>query len=72
MSEQILVLKTSIASKSDVRKMDVLLDCHPQAVGWSVDLEDCDRVLRVVCNGMTKADIVELLNLAGYEAEKLH
>ena len=71
MSNQILVLKTSIASKKDVKKIDILLDCHPQIVGWNIDLENCDKILQVVCNGITEADIVELLHLAGYEAETI-
>ena len=72
MLHQILVLKTSLATKVDIRKIDLLFDSHPQIVGWNVDLEDCDRVLRVVCNEMTEADIVELLHLVGFEAVKLH
>jgi len=46
---QILVFKTSIASKKDVKKVDILLDSHPQIVGWNIDLENCDKILQVVC-----------------------
>jgi hypothetical protein len=71
MSNQILVLKTSLAAQSDVEKAGILLDSHPQIVEWNTDLEDCDRVLRVECIGLTEADIVDMLQMLGYEAEKM-
>ncbi|MDR0794840.1 MAG: hypothetical protein LBE79_02120 [Tannerella sp.] len=70
--KQILVLKTSLAARSDVEKAAKLLDSHIQIIEWNVDLEDCDRVLRVECIGLTEADIVEILNWLGYEADKLY
>ena len=72
MSNQILVLKTSLVFSSDVEKAGTLLDSHPQIVNWNIDLEDCDKVLRAECCGLTETDIVEVLRRAGYEAEKLH
>ena len=65
-------MKTSLASSFDVEKTGVFLDSHPQIVAWNIDLEDCDKVLRVECCGLSEADIVVLLHLAGYEAEKLY
>ena len=72
MSNQILVLKTSLVLSSDIEKVGILLDSQPQIVKWSVDLEDCDKVLRIECSELTEADIAEVLHGAGYEAEKLH
>ena len=71
-SAQILVLKTSLVSRSDVEKVRIFLDNHPLIYDWNIDLEDCDRVLRIECFGLTEADIVVLLHLAGYKAEKLN
>jgi hypothetical protein len=70
--KQILVLRTSLAARSDVEKVAVFLDTHIQIIEWNVDLEDCDKVLRIECLGLTEADMVEILNWAGYEAEKLY
>lgn len=72
MSKQILVLKTSLVLKADVEKASMFLNSHPQIDDWNVDLEDCDKVLRIVCDGLTEADIAILLYLAGYDAEKLN
>jgi len=72
MLKQILVLKTSLAAKSEIKRIGILLDSHPQIVEWNVDLEDCDKVLRVACYGLTETDIAEVLRRAGYKAEKLY
>ena len=71
MSKQILLLKTSLVLQSDVEKAGVYLNSHPQIAEWSVDTEDCDKVLRIKCCELTETDIAILLRLAGYEAEKL-
>ena len=72
MLKQILVLKTSLTSLSDLEKIGVMLGSLPQIAKWNVDLEDCDKVLRIECYGLTEANIVEALRKAGYEAEKLY
>jgi len=72
MTKKILVLKTSLTARSEVEKIGILLNAHPQIVKWDIDLDDCDKVLRIESsNGLTEADIAEVLRKIGYEAEKL-
>jgi hypothetical protein len=71
MPKQILVLKTSLTAQSEVEEIGILLDRYPQIIEWNVDLEDCDKVLRIVSNGLMEVDIVEMLHKAGCEAEEL-
>jgi len=71
MPKQILLLKTSFSSKSEVQKLGKLLGKIAQIVEWSIDLEDCDKVLRIVCYGLTEELIAVILRRAGLKAEKL-
>ena len=72
MTKKILVLKTSLTARSEVEKIGILLNALPQIVKWDIDLDDCDKVLRIESsNGLTEADVAEVLRKKGYEAEKL-
>lgn len=68
MEKQILVLKTSLAAKSDVEKVGILLGKLPQIVEWNID----DKTLRIECYGLTEELIAVLLRRAGIKAEKLY
>jgi len=72
MKKQILVLKTSLVSRLDVEKAGKLFDRLSQIIEWNIDLEDCDRVLRIECIGLTEEHIAILLRRIGYKAEKLY
>ena len=69
--KKILVFKTSIVTHLDMLQAGMLLSPHPQIINWHVDLEDCDKVLRIECYGLNEADIVEILKETGIEATKL-
>ena len=70
-SRNILVLKTSIVTSFDLLRAGMLLFPHPQIIDWHVDLEDCDKVLRIECDELNEVDIVGILREAGIEAERL-
>ena len=70
-SRNILVLKTSIVTSFDLLRAGMLLFPHPQIIDWHVDLEDCDKVLRIECYGLNEADIAEILKEAEVDAERL-
>jgi hypothetical protein len=71
MTKQILVLKTSLVAKSEVQKIGKLLDKISQILEWSIDLEDCDKVLRIKCYGLSEEVIAAVLCRAVLKAEKL-
>ena len=70
-NRKILVLKTSIVTRLDLIRAGKLLFSHPQITNWHVDLEDCDKVLRIECYGLNETDIERILKKAEFEAERL-
>ncbi|RVU01514.1 hypothetical protein EOD41_05985 [Mucilaginibacter limnophilus] len=62
----VLVFKTSILTEADRHNVTCVLDEHESIEQWHVDLDDCDKVLRVVTNGLSAPYIIELVNQKGY------
>lgn len=69
--EHIFIYRSSIMTADDKRSVKDILDRHPMVDKWSVDLDDCDRVLRVISSQMTSKKIMELIGLCGYTCEEL-
>lgn len=68
---EILVFKTNVTSKKKVTKVDPLLSSVPAIKQWNFDLEDCDKVLRIVTTGL-KAGLVEsILKTAGFHCQNI-
>lgn len=69
---QNLIFKTNIASKADLNEVKTILDNHCLIQKWTVDVEDVDKVLRVVPKGkVTYADIITLLTQQGFSCADL-
>lgn len=48
------------------------LACHPKVLNWTVDLEDCDSVLRIEANeGASIHDIEAGIRKRGFECTEL-
>ena len=41
------------------------------AIYWTVDLDDCDKILRVVTDNVTAPAIVQAMRQAGFTCEEL-
>jgi len=67
----IYLFTSNIATAQDVLVLRDVFGKHPQIQCWSVDTEDCDRVLRVVSGEMSCTRIMELVRLCGYECREL-
>lgn len=68
----ILVLKTTLKSRKSIKAIQPLLDSHPFISDWSVDLDDIDKVLRIVASGELQEDeIISLLTSREYDAQVL-
>ena len=68
----ILVFKTTLKSRKSIKGIRPLLDEHPFISSWSVDLDDIDKVLRIVASGELQEDeIINLLTSQAYDAEVL-
>ncbi|MVT12500.1 hypothetical protein [Chitinophaga tropicalis] len=63
-----LIFKTNIQTRKEADTVITLLKDHLNTI-CTVDVEDCDKVLRA--QGNTKENIVKFLNSKGYECEEL-
>lgn len=49
MENQILIFRTSITKRRDIKLIGSLLAKFPQITRWNVDFEDWEKVLRIEC-----------------------
>ena len=71
--KNVLVFKTSVSGKSEVKKLKPLLNRLVNQHGyWNFDLEDCDNILRVETQSLSALTISSLLQKSGFSCEELH
>lgn len=68
--ENIFVFKTNIQNPEQAEKLRVL-DEVEEITGWSLDLEDCDNVLRIVGGNIRSEKIIRLIGQLGFYCEEL-
>ncbi len=68
---QVLVFKTSAWTEQEKYRIGEALRGMPQIEEWSVDMEDVDRVLRVVSRDAQKEPIILKLRAVGLECCEL-
>jgi len=68
---QILVFKTNLTDSRRISDIATSLTYHPNIIGWNVDLNDCDNILRIVSNNIAAKEVESLLLNAGYYCEEL-
>ena len=61
MENQILIFRTSITKRRDIKLVGSLLAKFPQITRWNVDFEDWEKVLRIECSNITGLEISETL-----------
>ena len=64
----LLILKTNINSEGHLNEISPHLSSHPSIAKWTVDLEDCDKVLRVETSHLSESGLIELLSQLGFVA----
>lgn len=69
--EFVLVFKTNINSKKDVKLLGPVLDAQSDIISWNVDVSDIDNVLRIESTFSDCSRIQELVARAGYKCEEL-
>ena len=67
----ILVFKTSLQTKRDCRRLAPLLNSRTDIEQWTVDLTDCDKVLRVVSAGTLATTIETMVRAIGFDCCEL-
>ncbi len=65
-SGQVLVFRTSVRNRKDVRKIEGMLNQLVDCTEWSFDLADVDKVLRIEAHSLQPESVIQLLEQAGY------
>lgn len=68
---QILVFKTNLTDSDRISDVESSLDLHPNIIGWNVDLNDRDNILRIVSGNIAATEVELMLLSAGYYCEEL-
>jgi len=71
MSKEILLLKTQPHNYNDIKRMSIVLDNHPNITFWNIDLDDCDKILRIKSKGLKIREIITSLYKVGIWSEEL-
>ena len=58
---KILIFRTSITKRCDIKRIGKLLAEFPQIDKWNVDFEDWEKILRIECSGITALGIIIFL-----------
>ena len=53
MTDNILIFRTSIEKRREIKKIEKLFTQYPQIHVWNVDFEDWEKILRIECQGIT-------------------
>lgn len=69
--DQILIFKTNVDAKEHVQKVEAILRSIALVKRWNFDLEDCDRILRIVASNLQPALIETLLRKESIHCEHM-
>lgn len=66
----VLIFKTSVNKAREVSRVKTLLTI-PTIKHWNFDLDDCDRILRVITDQLSPRYIESLMQSAGFICQEL-
>ena len=67
----IFVFKTSVKTKTQIKKLKPHIDKLLPNAKWNFDLEDIDNILRIDSEQDIVLVVIDLLNLHDYSCEEL-
>jgi hypothetical protein len=67
----VLVFSTSIQTHREVIELAPLLNHLAGPGSWTLDLDDCDKVLRIIRTDVCPQQTIQLLQSLGYSCEEL-
>ena len=68
----VLVFSTSVQSMEQVQSLKPKIDSLAGNGKWNFALDDTDRILRIVSNGVKPQRAIQLLNQHGFECRELN
>jgi hypothetical protein len=67
----IFIFKTNIQTEFDKLRIKNVLDASQKVLKWNIDMDDADRVLRIVSDSLRPEQIISLLDYVGFECTEL-
>ena len=67
----ILIFKTNILTEADKECIQKTLDTFDTIQQWTVDLQDTDRVLRIVSESLTPEQVISVIESIGFDCSEL-
>ena len=67
----ILIFKTNIRTEFDKLRIKNVLDASLKVLKWNIDMDDVDRVLRIVSDSLTPDQIISVMDYVGFECAEL-
>jgi hypothetical protein len=67
----VLVFTTSVSEPEQITEVSPLLTAVEAIEDWNFDLEDCDKILRVVADNISPRFIEVMLQNAGFNCMEL-
>lgn len=67
----ILIFETNIRYKKDVTKVAAYMAADGRIKRWTIDREDCSRVLRIESQNLDPSEVINLINQAGFSCAEL-
>ncbi|MBC8985030.1 hypothetical protein H9X96_04495 [Pedobacter sp. N36a] len=71
MSSYIIILSSTIDSPVDLQNIEQVITGFSEVLSWSVDLEDCDKILRLSCTRDIGAELMNVFSQASVNAALL-
>lgn len=71
LSDDILIFRTSIVAIVDIERIGSLFAQNSCIHKWSVDFEDWEKVLRIECQGIGVAEVIDALRAIDIYASEL-
>ncbi len=67
----ILIFKTNINTLAQVKLADNILSAKEEIQKWNIDLEDCDKVLRIESSSLETQNVIDILKMNHIYCEEL-
>jgi hypothetical protein len=67
----IFIFKTNIHTEFDKLRIKNVLDASQKVLKWNIDMDDADRVLRIVSDSLRPEQIISVLDYIGFECSEL-
>jgi copper chaperone CopZ len=67
--KETFVFKTNINCNGCVAKVTPILDTTDGIETWTVDITNKDKILSAISNGISKREIIEIVQKAGFKIE---